>query len=164
VACSIILVKILAPGFYARLDMRTPVKIAFVTVAFAQTLALILMFRIGHAGLTLSTSLGACLNAGLLFWFLKRRGIYTPRAGWLQFFSKQVVALFVLAAVLLWIVGPPALWLNATLWTKIARLAWVCAAGAGAYFGTLWLLGFRLSDFDRREAEVDPAAAIDTDV
>ena len=44
-----------------------------------------------------------------------------------------------------------------------ARLAWVCAAGAGTYFGALWLLGFRLSDFDRREAEVDPAAAVDTD-
>ena len=42
----------------------------------AQTLALILMFRIGHAGLTLSTSIGACLNAGLLFWFLRKRGVY----------------------------------------------------------------------------------------
>ena len=77
--------------------------------------------------------------------------------------SRQVVALFALAAVLIWIVGPPTLWLNATLWAKVARLAWVCAAGAGTYFGALWLLGFRLSDFDRREAEVDPAAAVDTD-
>ena len=160
---GLILVKILAPGFYARLDMKTPVKIAFATVLFAQTLAWILMYRIGHAGLTLSTSLGACLNAGLLFWFLKRRGIYTPRAGWLQFVSRQVVALFALAAVLIWIVGPATLWLNATLWAKVARLAWVCTAGAGTYFGALWLLGFRLSDFDRREAEVDPAAAVDTD-
>ncbi len=46
---------------------------------------------------------------------------------------------------------------------RSARLAWVCAAGAATYFGALWLLGFRLSDFDRREAEVDPAAAVDTD-
>jgi putative peptidoglycan lipid II flippase len=160
---GLIMVKILAPGFYARLDMKTPVKIAFATVLFAQTLAWILMYRIGHAGLTLSTSLGACLNAGLLFWFLKRRGIYTPRPGWLRFVSRQVVALFALAAVLIWIVGPPTMWLSATLWAKVARLAWVCAAGAGTYFGALWLLGFRLSDFDRREAEVDPAAAVDTD-
>ena len=158
---GLILVKILAPGFFARQDMKTPVKIAFATVLVSQTLALILMFRIGHAGLTLSTSIGACLNAGLLFWFLKRRGIYLPRAGWLQFVSKQVVALFVLAVVLLWIVGPATLWLDATLWAKIGRLAWVCAAGAAAYFAALWLLGFRLSDFDRREAEVDPAAVID---
>ena len=61
---GLILVKILAPGFYARQMMKTPVKIAFVTVLVAQTLAVILMFPLGHAGLTLSTSLGACLNAG----------------------------------------------------------------------------------------------------
>ena len=156
-----IVVKILAPGYYARLDMKTPVKIAFVTVLFAQTLAVILMFRIGHAGLTLATSLGSCLNAALLFWFLRRKGVYTPRPGWLQFASKLVVALFVLAAVLLALVGPSALWLEASLWTRAARLAWVCASGAAAYFAALWLLGFRLADFDRREAEADPAAAVD---
>jgi putative peptidoglycan lipid II flippase len=156
-----IVVRILAPGFYARQDMKTPVKIAFATVLFAQSLALILMYRIGHAGLTLSTSLGACLNAGLLFWFLRRRGVYRPRAGWLQFVSKQAVALFVLAVVLVAVAGPPALWLAATLWAKVGRLAWVCAAGAAAYFAALWLLGFRLSDFNRHESEADPATVID---
>ena len=81
-ACSaLILVKILAPGFYARQNLKTPVKIAFVTVLVTQTLALILMRPLGHAGLTLATSLGACVNAGLLFWFLCRRGIYVPRGG-----------------------------------------------------------------------------------
>jgi len=156
---GLIVVKILAPGFYARQMMKTPVKIAFATVLFAQTLAVLLMFRIGHAGLTLSTSLGACLNAALLFWFLRRHGIYVPRAGWLPFVSKLAVALFVLAAVLLWVAGPATLWMSASLWVKIGRLAWVCAAGAAAYFGALWLLGFRYADFDRREAEADPAAA-----
>ncbi len=150
---GLIVVKILAPGFYARQMMRTPVKIAFATVLVSQTLALILMFRIGHAGLTLSTSIGACLNAGLLFWHLKKRGIYAPQAGWLLFVSKLAVALFVLAALLWWIAGPSALWLEATLWTRVARLAWICAAGAGVYFGALWLLGFRLADFNRRESE-----------
>jgi putative peptidoglycan lipid II flippase len=110
------------------------------------------MHRIGHAGLTLSTSLGACLNAGLLFWFLRRRGVYRPLAGWVQFASKQMVALFVFAIVLLWIVGPSTLWLNATLWAKIGRLAWVIAAGAIAYFAALWLMGFRLADFSRHES------------
>ena len=84
---GLVLVKILAPGFYARQMMKTPVKIALVTVLVAQTLALLLMHRIGHAGLTLATSLGACLNAALLFWGLRRRGIYQPRPGWLQFVS-----------------------------------------------------------------------------
>ena len=100
---GLILVKILAPGFYARQIMATPVKIAFATVLVSQTLALILMFPLGHAGLTLSTSIGACLNAALLFWFLRKRGIYRPSAGWLMFVAKLVVALFALAAVLLWL-------------------------------------------------------------
>lgn len=156
---GLILVKILAPGFYARQIMKTPVRIAFVTVLVAQTLALILMYRIGHAGLTLSTSIGACLNAGLLFWFLRKRGIYAPRPGWLMFLSKLAVALFVLAALLVWVAGPASFWLEATLWTKAGRLAWVCVAGATVYFAALWLLGFRLADFNRSEVDVDPAVA-----
>jgi putative peptidoglycan lipid II flippase len=146
------LVKILAPGFYARQNMRTPVKIAFVTVLVAQTLAVLLMFPMGHAGLTLSTSLGACLNAGLLFWQLRKGGVYAPRAGWLQFVSKLVVALFVLGLALLAVAGPASFWLHAGLWEKVGRLAFVIGAGALAYFGALWLLGFRLADFNRADA------------
>jgi putative peptidoglycan lipid II flippase len=151
-----ILVKILAPGFYARQNMKTPVKIAFVTVLVAQTFAVVLMFPLGHAGLTLSTSIGACLNASLLFWFLRKHGIYTPRPGWLLFVARTVVALFVLGALLLAIAGPASLWLEATLWTRVLRLAWVCAAGAAAYFAALWLLGFRLADFTRRDTAPPP--------
>ncbi len=69
---GLILVKILAPGFYARQQIKTPVKIAFVTVLVTQTLAVMLMWPLGHAGLTLATSVGACVNAALLFWFLRK--------------------------------------------------------------------------------------------
>ncbi len=153
---GLVLVKILAPGFYARQIMRTPVKIAFVTVLFAQTLAFLLMHRIGHAGLTLATSLGACLNAALLFWFLRRRGIYRPRPGWLGFVARLVVALAVLGAILTALGGAPALWFGASLAERVLRLALVCGAGAAGYFAALWLLGFRVRDFSRRET--DPAA------
>ena len=61
------------------------------------------------------------------------------------------VALAVLGGVLAWLVGTPREWLDATLWTRVARLALLVVAGAGAYFGTLLLLGFRVRDFDRRE-------------
>jgi putative peptidoglycan lipid II flippase len=159
---GLIVVKILAPGFYARQMMATPVKIAFATVLVSQTLALILMFPMGHAGLTLSTSIGACLNAALLFWFLKKRGLYLPSAGWLLFVSKLVVALFALAAVLVWLGGPSSFWLSASLWPKVGRLAGVCAAGAAAYFGALWLLGFRVGDFNRREVRPDITAPGDS--
>jgi putative peptidoglycan lipid II flippase len=148
---GLILVKILAPGFYARQILKTPVKIAFVTVLVAQCLALLLMVPLGHAGLTLSTSIGACLNAALLFWFLRKRGIYAPAPGWLMFLSKLIVALFVLALVLVPAAGPAAFWLEGGLWAKVGRLAAVIAAGGVAYLGALWLLGFRLADFNRAD-------------
>jgi len=157
---ALILVKILAPGFYARQVMRTPVKIAFVTVVVTQALAVALAWPLGlgHAGLTLATSLGACVNASLLFWLLRKHGFYAPLPGWWHFLAKLLIALAVLGAVLAALTGAPAFWLGATLWQRIARLSGVIAAGGGAYFATLYLLGFRLADFNRREA-VDPHLA-----
>ena len=148
---ALILVKILAPGFYARQNLKTPVKISFVTVLVTLGFSLMLMVPLGHAGLTLATSLGACLNATLLFVILYRRGHFVPRGGWMPFLGKLLIALVVLGAVLLAIAGPNAFWLAASLWERVARLALVVAAGAFAYFATLYVLGFRLRDFNRRD-------------
>jgi putative peptidoglycan lipid II flippase len=148
---GLIAVKILAPGFYARQDMRTPVRIAFVTLLVSQTMAVILMFQIGHAGLTLSISLGACLNAALLYRTMRRRGVYRPLPGWGRFLWRVVAALCVLGVVLWWMAGEDAFWLSAGLWAKVSRLGMIIAAGSVAYFGSLWLVGFRLADFNRRE-------------
>jgi putative peptidoglycan lipid II flippase len=148
---AFILVRILAPGFYARQNLKTPVKIAFFTVLVTQVLAVILMHPLEHAGLTLATSLGACVNAALLFVFLYRGRHYVPQQGWPTFMLKVVVALAVLGAVLLAVGGPSSFWLAASLWGRVGRLALVVAAGAFAYFATLYLLGFRLRDFNRRE-------------
>lgn len=147
---ALVMVKILAPGFYARQNLKTPVKVAFVTVLVTQALALTLMWPLGHGGLTLATSLGACVNAGLLFTFLYRRGIYRPRPGWPLFVAKLCIALAVLAAVLLAVAGPNAIWLAASAGGRAARLGLVVAAGAFAYFATLYVVGFRLADFNRR--------------
>jgi len=148
---GLIAVKILAPGFYARHDMRTPVRIAFATLLVSQAMAVILMFQIGHAGLTLSISLGACLNAALLYRAMRRRDVYRPLPGWGRFLWRIAVALCVLGAVLWWTAGDDAFWLAAGLWAKVGRLGMIIAAGAVAYFGSLWLVGFRLADFNRRE-------------
>jgi putative peptidoglycan lipid II flippase len=154
---ALILVKILAPGFYARQVMRTPVKIAFLTVVITQALAVLFAWPLGlgPAGLTLATSVGACINAILLFWLLRKRGFYAPRAGWASFVGKVLIALGVLGALLAWLAGEPAFWLNAGLVAKVGRLTGVVAAGAVAYFATLYLLGFRFADFDRREETSD---------
>jgi putative peptidoglycan lipid II flippase len=148
---GLIAVKILAPGFYARQNMKTPVRIAFFTVLVTQTLAVILMFQIGHAGLTLATSLGACCNAMLLYRAMRRGGTFVPTAGWTRFVLKLCVALVVLGVVLWFAPGDDAFWLHAGLWAKVGRLALVIILAAIAYFGALWLVGFRIKDFDRHE-------------
>ena len=148
---GLIAVKILAPGFYARQDLKTPVKIAFLAVLFAQTLAVILMFQIGHAGLTLSTSLGACFNAALLYIAMRRAGVYAPLPGWRSFLLRIGIALGALGATLWFAAGADGFWIQAGLWAKVWRLLLVTSAGAAVYFAALWLLGFRLADFNRRE-------------
>jgi putative peptidoglycan lipid II flippase len=148
---GLIAVKILAPGFYARHDMRTPVRSAFLTLLVAQTLAVVLMFQIGHAGLTLATSIGALLNSLLLYRAMRSQGIYAPLPGWGRFLRRLLLALVVLGAVIWWGAGPDEFWIAAGLWAKAGRLALVIAGGGIAYFGTLWLLGFRLEHFNRRE-------------
>jgi putative peptidoglycan lipid II flippase len=148
---GLIAVKILAPGFYARQNMKTPVKIAFLTVIVTQLLALLLMFQIGHAGLTLATSVGACFNAALLYWAMRRQKVYSPLPGWGRFLARVTAALLVLCGVMWWAAGPDAFWISAGLWSKMSRLGMVIGASALAYFGSLWLVGFRFKDFNRRE-------------
>jgi len=157
---GIILVKILAPGFYARQVMKTPVKIASFTVVVTQTLSVILAWPLGleQAGLTLAMSIGACCNAGLLLWLLLRNGYYQPRPGWLVFLAKVCLASAVLGVVIAWLSGSDSLWLHAGAIAKVGRLGVVIACAALAYFGVLFALGFRLADFNRREAVHPPDA------
>ena len=103
---GIVAVKILAPGFYARQDLKTPVRIAIVAVGVSTTLGFLLMQVLGHAGLTLATSLAAIFNATTLFILLKRRRLYVPARGWGTFAAKVVVATGVLAAVIVVLAMP----------------------------------------------------------
>jgi putative peptidoglycan lipid II flippase len=155
---ALILVKILAPGFYARQVMSTPVKIAFVTVLVTQTLAVLFAWPLGleQAGLTLATSVGAVCNAALLLTLLLRRGYYRPQPGWLRFFARTCAAAVLLAVVVAAASGEAATWLAAGVTYKVGRLALVIFAGGFVYFGALYVLGFRLSQFNRREAAVPP--------
>ena len=155
---ALILVKILAPGFYARQVMGTPVKIAFVTVLVTQPLAVLLAWPLGleQAGLTLATSIGAILNGGLLLWLLMRRGYFRPAPGWPAFFAKVCVAVVMLAIVAKWSMGVEATWLTAGVAQKLSHLALIIGAGAVVYFGTLYALGLRIAHFNRREAATPP--------
>lgn len=146
------LVKILAPGFYARQDMRSPVKVAVIVLIATQLMNLLLLPYLSHVALALSISLGAMLNAGLLYVGLRRGGAYRPEAGWLVFLIKLMIALAVMGAVL-WFMGQGVDWaaLKAAKWERAGRVLAMVAAGAATYFVMLAVLGFRLRDFRRRE-------------
>jgi putative peptidoglycan lipid II flippase len=147
---ALILVKVLAPGFYARQNIRTPVKIALVSLLVTQLLNLVLIVPLQHAGLALSISLAACVNAALLFRGLRAQGVYEPQPGWLAFFLKLLVALAVMGVVIALAAGKDAQWLHYGLGERIARTCMLVGAGAGSYFTALFALGFRLQHFKRR--------------
>lgn len=150
---GLILVKVLAPGFYARQDIRTPVKIAIATLLMTQAFNAVLIWPLRHAGLALSISLGACMNAGLLFMLLRRRGIYQPQPGWGVFVLKLGLAVSVMGAAIWFASGDTSDWLVAGAVDRVVWLTAIVVLGAGAYFATLWMLGFRLRDFSQRAAE-----------
>ena len=149
---GLILVKVLAPGFYARQNIRTPVKIAFIALVATQAMNFAFVGFLQHAGLALAIGLGACLNAGLLYFKLRQFNIYSPRPGWTVFALKIAAAIAVMCACLWFAAGSDAAWLTASGGVKVLRLTGVVVIGAVMYFATLGLLGFRPRDFVQRGA------------
>jgi len=150
---GMILVKILAPGFYARQNVVTPVKIGVLTLVATQAMNLAFIVPLRHAGLALAIGLGACLNAGLLYRYLRRHGIYRPQPGWAAFAAKILFAAALMAAALHFAAGGTDWWLSAGWRSKVPALAGLVLGGAAVYGACLLALGFRVRDFSRRGAE-----------
>ena len=146
---GLILVKILAPGFYSRQDIRTPVKIGLVVLIATQLANLVFVPWLGHAGLALSVGTGACLNAALLWIGLSKRGAL-PNAAWLKYLGQLLLALIPFSAVLLYAASTHN-WiaLQAEPWTRIGLLALWLTAAALVYFVSLALVGIRWKKFLR---------------
>ena len=148
---GIVAIKILAPGFYAREDTKTPVKIAVGVLVATQLMNLAFVPWLGHAGLALSIGLGAMVNAGLLFVGLRRRGVLRPHAGWPGFLARVVAGCALLGGLLAWAaraidwVGLQAHAGQRALW-----MALVLAGAAAAYFALLAATGLRPAQFVRR--------------
>jgi putative peptidoglycan lipid II flippase len=146
---GLIVVRVLAPGFYARQDIRTPVKIALVALAATQVMNAAFILPLRHAGLALAIALGACLNGALLYRTLRRREIFRPRPGWGTFMARVAGAVVAMAAALALAMGPAEWWIGAGWRLRAPALAGLVALGGGVYFGVLWVLGFRIRDFAR---------------
>ncbi len=140
-------IKVLAPGFYARQDMKTPVKIAVVAMAANVGFSLILMFPLGHTGLALATTISAGVNAGLLLRGLLREGIYRPVTGWTALMARSFGACLVMGLLLWWGCGETAQWLEMRTWDRVLQLlGWILAGGA-AYASALLAFGIRPRHF-----------------
>ena len=140
---AFMLIKVLAPGFYARKDTRSPVKYGLIAMGANTALVLVLIWPLAHAGLALATSLAAYLNAGLLFFNLRRREIYRPRAGWPTFLAQLLIANLVMGSVLWFGVGDLESWIGAGAKARLWHLAWLIAAGGGSYLLAVLAVGIR---------------------
>lgn len=137
-------VKVLAPGFYARQDTRTPVLIGLVALGVNATLNVALVFPLQHAGLALATSLAALVNGALLLRTLRRQGVYRPEAGWPLFLLRLLAACAAMALLLQRCVPPMAQWLAWSALERAGALALWVVAGALCYGLGLWLTGLRV--------------------
>ncbi|MGM8228217.1 murein biosynthesis integral membrane protein MurJ [Cellvibrio sp. ARAG 10.3] len=147
------LIKVLAPGYFARQDMKTPVRIGIIAV-FANigmkalfVAPLYFLFNLGHVGLALATALAAYVNAGLLYRGLRRSGVYQPERGWGRLMMRYGTANLMMVLALL---GLLQVWSDWATWDwlqRAMRLGALCGAGFMVYVITLAVVGVRLKDF-----------------
>ena len=149
---GMIMVKILAPAFYARQDVKTPVRIGMMTLVATQLMNLLFISHLQHAGLALSIGLSACFNAGTLWWILKKRMIYCAVPGWHLFLGKLLIALFIMGCVLYFGMGEEAAWQTKSAFMRLIHTSALVLGGMAAYFIALYALGFRLKHFKRQAA------------
>ena len=148
---GLIAIKVLAPGFYARQDIRTPVKIAIVVLVLTQCMNLLFVPYLAHAGLALAIGLGAMVNASWLLMGLISRGAYKPSPGWRRFGLQVVGSSALLAVFLLWAAQHfPWLGFQGQALLRVGTL-FLCITGGGAiYFLSLRLTGLNLLQFIRK--------------
>ena len=153
---AFIAVKVLAPGFYARQDTRTPVKIAVIAMVSNMVLNLIFVvsllavgFRGPHMGLALASSAAAYINAGLLYRMLRRQGVYQPEAGWGRVLLAVGAGCVGMVAFLVWQTDAPAQWAQWGASSRTAHLAFLIAVGAAVYAVAMVAGGLRLRHLEK---------------
>lgn len=144
---SYMLIKVLAPGFYARQDIKTPVRIGIIAMVANMAFNLMLAPFLSYVGLALATALSASLNAFLLYRGLKQRGVYQLSRHSMLFLVKFMVASVLMAAFLYYFSPPLAEWTAQSLSWQISRLSLLCLGAVFGYFVLLFLFGVRLADF-----------------
>jgi putative peptidoglycan lipid II flippase len=147
---ALISIKILAPGYYARQDTRTPVRIGIIAmvsnmlmnIAFVVPMVM-LDFEAPHVGLALATSISAYINAMMLYNGLRNNAIYQPQAGWMAWLFRICLATIAMAAVIIWLNPDAIQWSQWSLSERLSKLSIIIIASAFVYFILLWMQGLR---------------------
>ncbi len=147
---ALVMIKILAPGYYARQDTRTPVRIGIIAmvsnmvmnIAFVVPLVM-LDYAAPHIGLALATSVSAYINAGLLYTGLRNKNIFTPQDGWQAWLFRICTGTAAMAAVVVWLNPSAAQWSQWASYDRLFNLATIILAAGFVYFVLLWLQGLR---------------------
>jgi putative peptidoglycan lipid II flippase len=140
---GLVAIKVLAPGYYASQDIRTPVRIAVMVLVLTQVMNIALVPLFQHAGLALSIGLGALVNALWLLIGLRRRGSFRPQPGW-AVFALQVVAASALLAVFLMWAASSFDWTGGSKIERIGRMSLILCGCGLLYFTALWAAGLKL--------------------
>ncbi len=157
---AFILVKVLAPGFYSRQDTKTPVKIGIISMLSNIVLSALIVYpwyKLGyigpHAGLALATALAGYVNAGLLYYQLKKQNIYLHQADshkvWIKDLIRILIAVVAMVVVILLLNPVDQWWQDAGLGSKVLKLLMLVVLAISAYFVSLFVLGTRKSAFIR---------------
>jgi putative peptidoglycan lipid II flippase len=148
---GLVAIKVLAPGFYANQDIKTPVRIAMVVLCLTQLLNFLFVPWFAHAGLALSIGLGAMVNALWLLIGLRQRGSYRPEPGWGKFSLQVGLGCGLLAGFLYWAnQALPWVALRSQSGLRVGYLAMVILGAALIYLGTLWATGLQWRQFLKR--------------
>ncbi len=139
-----IFIKVLAPGYYARQDTKTPVKIGIIAMICNMGLNIILMIYLAHIGLALATSLSAMLNAGMLYFGLRKRGVYHPAPGWGKFLLQILLPNLVLMTLLAWLTPDLQVWQNLTGLQRFSTLISLIVGAIVTYFLLLFAVGIQV--------------------
>jgi putative peptidoglycan lipid II flippase len=152
------LVKVLAPGYFARQDTRTPVRIGIQSLGLNMGLNLAIVLPLAlaydrpglHALLALNNGIGAWYNSGMLYRGLRRQGVLRHAPGWPRLLVQILGATVLMCAFLWWLAGDTARWIEMSAWRRVQWMSLLVAGGGAIYFGTLWLLGLRPADLRMR--------------
>lgn len=147
---ALIVIKILAPGFYARQDTRTPVRIGIIAMVCNMFLNILFVvplvfmdYQAPHVGLALATSLSAYINAILLYRGLRKDATFQPQAGWMAWIFRIFIATMAMVAVITWLNPDSTQWSQWAFLERLTNLARIIISGLFVYFVLLWLQGLR---------------------